>query len=234
MKHRLIRGAAALAGWMLFASVHAGDPTRTFSVRNLDPMDAISMVQVRVPNARAECRLMPQHTRDPRSSGAVGVILAECKSEAMFPKIEAAIAAIDVPPPTYRFHVALLSASRKDGAMPDLPPGEAKALNDFKKVMTYKSFKIEAETVLQGSREMQTTLNGEYRLEMGVDDSSTDSILVKPFQLQPVTPKLLSTGKQVSTTLIETSFNIMRGETIVLGTSISDQQAAVVLVTALP
>jgi hypothetical protein len=222
---------AAAAGLPVRAAI-----LRTYPVRHLNPDDAVMAVQVKLPGLRPDCRLMQDRAKDPRSSGIQGVILAECTTDAMFPKIEAALAAVDVAPPTQRFHVAVLGASRKEGGAPDLPPGEAKALADFKKVMTYKSFNIEAETVVQVNDGARLQLNDTYDLELVLanDSNAGGSIIVRKFQLRAVQAQVAKNGAQTFPTYIETSFSLKRGETIVLGSSVSDQQARVVLVTALP
>ena len=128
---------------------------------------------------------------------------------------------------TERFHIAVLSASRKEGPVPDLPASEAKALADFRKVMTYKSFTVDAETLLQSDRSVDARL-GAYRVMLSMEWQRNvgDSISVQAFQLMSMDAK--------PAPIIETSFSIKRGETIVLGASTTDQQAKVVLVTALP
>ena len=135
-------------------------------------------------------------------------------------------------PTTERFHVAVMSASRKEGNAPELPPGEARALADFRKVMTtYRSFTVEAETLLQLDQSAQARL-GTYTVEFVLDRdrSAGDSINIHAFQLRAAEP-IAAVG---TPTYIQTSFTIKRGETIVLGSSVTDQQARVVLVTALP
>jgi hypothetical protein len=137
--------------------------------------------------------------------------------------------------PTERFHVAVLAASRKDGPVPALPPGEAKALADFQKVMSYKSFNVEAETLLQSDRGAEARL-GTYKVQLIMDNDrkTGDTIDVHAFSLRAAEAKPALNNTTVIDTYIETSFTIKRGETIVLGTSTTDQQARVVLVTALP
>jgi len=138
-------------------------------------------------------------------------------------------------PTTERFHVAVMSASRKEGAVPELPPGEAKALADFRKVMTYRSFAIEAETLIQSDRGAQARLGGyNVSIQLDHDRSSGDMLNVNAFQLRAAEPVVGPTGTPTMPVYIETSFTIRRGETVVLGTSTTDQQARVVLVTALP
>src|SRR5262249_7719604 len=69
---------------------------------------------------------------------------------------------------TERFHVAVLAASRKEGPVPSVTAGEAKALADFQKVMTYKSFIVEAETLLQSDRSAEARL-GAYNVMLQID-----------------------------------------------------------------
>jgi hypothetical protein len=154
------------------------------------------------------------------SAGVKGFLEVTCNTAETQTKIAAALDAIDSPPPTQRFHVAVLTAWRKEGPMPDLSAGEQKALNDFKKVMTYRSFQTEAEAILQCDRNTQVRLNGNYALELSINRSAGggESIDVRKFQLG---------------NFIETSFSIRKGETVVLGASTTDQEARVVLVTAL-
>jgi len=209
---------------------------KTYPIRHLQPNDAIMALQVRVPQLHQDCHVTPSHASDPRSVGLRGVLTVTCNEDAIQEQIAQALAAIDVTPPTQRFHIAVLTASRKEGPVPDLPASEAKALADFKKVMTYRSFEIEAETVLQCDRDAQTQLNTDYALELVIqpDTVTGQSIDVRKFQLRAVNPQVAPTGQQTYPTYLETSFSIKKGETIVLGTSVTDQQARVVLVTALP
>jgi hypothetical protein len=231
MNARLIRILPAVI--VLATSAKAA----SYTVRHLDPTDALMALNVRVPSLGQECRITPIQAKDPASAGVRGYLEVTCSTEAIQSKIQAALDVIDAPPPTLRFHVAVMTASRKDGPMPDVSAGEAKALNDFKKVMTYKSFQVEAETVLQSNFDAQGQLNGNYQLQLSVNPNTAggDSIDVRSFLLRGTELQTTPSSPQTFyTTYIQTSFSIKRGETVVLGTSVSDQQARVVLVTALP
>ena len=209
----------------------------SYPVRYLEPTDALMALGVRVPELSQDCHATPRRMNDPRSAGMVGVLDITCGTDAVQAKIASALEAIDTPPPTYRFHVAVLSASRREGPAPQLPASEGKALDDFKKVMAYKSFEVEAETILQSDRDAETQLGGNYALELSVDrnNAGSDAVKVRVFKLRAATMQVTPNGGQnFYPTYIETSFSIKRGETMVLGTSTSDQQARVVLVTALP
>jgi hypothetical protein len=114
--------------------------------------------------------------------------LVSCsKEEDIGPKVVAELAAIDVAPPSSRFHVVVLLASRKDGPMPELPAGEAKALADFKRVMTYRSFTLDAETMIASDRNAMTQLNDSYGLEFALTKmAGSDVIDVRPALSHPL------------------------------------------------
>jgi hypothetical protein len=198
----------------------------SFEVRHLHPIDASLLLQVRVPEAR-DCKLTPVSFNNPGSAGASGVIKVECNVDGVAAKIEKALAEIDVLPPSQEFHVVVLTASRKEGSTPTLSASEAKALGDFTKVMNFRSYEVEAEAAVQCDKEVGANLSGAYSLNMAIDPPAVGdaTIHVREFTLAVGNPKIL---------VINTSFSIRRGETVVLGTSTSDQTARVVLVTALP
>lgn len=208
----------------------------SYPVRYLDPGDALMALNVRVAGMSQDCHFAATHASDPKTVGLRGVLDIACATGSIQAMIQPALDAIDAQPPTLRFHVAVLGASRAEGPMPEVSPGEAKALNDFKKVMTYKSFRVEGESILQSDSEAQTQLNGSYVLELAINPNhrAGDAIDVRRFRLRAVNPQTAPTGAQSYPTYIDTSFSLKAGETIVLGTSTSDQQARVVLVTALP
>jgi hypothetical protein len=69
-----------------------------------------------------------------------------------------------------------------------------------------------------------------------MNDAGVDAIGVRRFQLRAAIPAASPGGgtQTYHPNHLDTSFEIKREETIVLGTSLTDQQARVVLVTALP
>ena len=218
---------------VLFAIATVARAT-SYPIRNLEPNDALLALTGRVPELNEDCRVTSQRANDPRTAGIRGTIEVKCGSEATQSKVRAALEAVDVPPATYRFHIAVLQGSRKEGPSPELPPSAGKALDDFKKVMTFKSFQVEAETILQSDRDAEAQLSN-YAVELSLDrnSGSGDVINVRAFKLRGAVLQLLG-DKNYYPTFIETSFSIKKGETVVLGTSLSDQQARVVLVTAMP
>lgn len=222
---------------LLVFGLAAAARAATYPVHHLDPADALMALNARVPGLGQDCRFSSSRANDPKTAGLRGVLDVTCNTESIQAKIQPALDAIDAAPTSHRFHVAVLTASRKEGPTPEVTPGEAKALNDFKKVMTYKSFQVEAETIFQSDSEAETQLNGNYALEIMINpnNGAGDAIDVQRFRLRSTSPQTVPNGGQTFyPTYIETSFSIKHGETIVLGTSTSDQQARVVLVSALP
>ncbi len=235
MSARAVRIATlAVLGFAVIAPAAWARPAANYAIHYVDPNDALMALEVKLAGVRSNCDFHPVMARDAATAGFKAVIEIGCESDDTLAKVEAALKEIDVPPPTHKFHIAVLSASRKDGPMPELSASEAKALTDFKKVMTYRSFQVQAETVVQSDQGAQTQLNMEYVLDFIVGPGNTgDSISVRRFQLRGITPQVAPTGAQSMPNYIETSFGIKPGETVVLGASTSDQQARVVLVTAL-
>ena len=64
--------------------------------------------------------------------------------------------------------------------------------------------------------------------------ASVDSTHVQSFELRSARGQPTPGGATAYTSYLETSFDLKRGETIVLGSSVSGDTARVVLVTALP
>lgn len=226
--------ASCLVASLVSAGAARAAYNATLPVRHLSPEDAMQALFVRIAGLGDACTLEPHGSADPVTSGFRGTIHFACKADELSSKIKDALAAIDVAPPSQKFHVVVLAASRKEGSTPDLPPGEAKALADFKKVMTYKSFTFEAETMIASDKNVMTQLNDTYNLDFTVFKPAGSDVIDVKFQLTSLTPLPASNGGQQFRVYINTSFSIKVGETIVLGSSTSDQAARVVLVTAVP
>jgi hypothetical protein len=80
----------------------------------------------------------------------------------------------------------------------------------------------------------QTQVGPRYALEMSINQNhgDGDTIGVRKLLLRAANMQVAPGGSQnYYPTYIDTSFTLRRGETVVLGTSVSDQQARVVLVT---
>jgi hypothetical protein len=208
-----------------------------YPIRYVAPEDVRMMLAAQVPELSQDCHYDVSLAREPATAGLRGVVNVTCGSSNVQAKVDDAMAGIVALPSTHRFHIVVLTASRSDGPAPDLSQGELKALADFKKVMTFRSFQVEAETVLQSDRDAETQVGPRYSLELSINQNrgSGDTIDVRKFKLRAANMQVAPGGSQnYYPTYIDTSFTLRKGETVVLGTSVSDQQARVVLVTALP
>jgi hypothetical protein len=208
----------------------------SYPIRYVAPQDVRMMLTAKVPELSQVCRYDVTPASDPVTAGLRGIAEVTCNSSDVQAKVAAAMADIDALPPTHRFHVAVLTASRSEGPAPDLSQGELKALADFKKVMTFRSFQVEAETLLQADHEAETQVGPRYSLELAINQNrgSGDTIDVRKLKLRAANLQVAPGGSQnYYPTYIDTSFTLRKGETVVLGTSVSDREARVVLVTAL-
>jgi hypothetical protein len=231
------RSIAVVSSLSIAAIVPAwGAFNATYPVRHVHPKDAVALLETRVPDVEASCKIAPDGAVDPATAGQRGVLRISCDKDELRGKIEKALAEIDVPPPTLRLHIVILEASRKEGSTPALPPSELKALDDFRKVMTYRSFRLDGETVIQLDDNAQTQVNDNYNIEMALEPGHADagSFGIRRFLLASKLPQSVPSGALTYPTYFNTAFSVKRGETVVLGASASAETARVVLVTALP
>lgn len=194
-----------------------------------------------------------------------GLFLAVRADTATHEKIARALAKQDRPY-TQRFQIVLLGASTKPNGSPtDLPAGAQKALQDLRDFLPYKSYEMLGTAWFQATQgDMsfgQLTAQGEqiyaYRFRFskaGIDEQT--KLFVDTFMLdresgtprppspasekekgegQP-TPSPLAPPAPRSRTVINTSFGLGVGETVVVGTSQLEGSgdALVVLLSAIP
>jgi hypothetical protein len=169
-------------------------------------------------------------------------------------RIARALAVQDSTPRTQTFQVVLLAAGSKTGSSAaDLPKSAQKALDDLRDFLPYKSYQVldtawlrtthGAEGRLVGRNGAGYSLSLRFRPVGGAEDKN---LFVEMFRVneEPGTPRAASepsgTGLAIAPRaprdLIETSFGLKEGETIVVGTSKVDgsDEALVVLLTAVP
>jgi len=160
-------------------------------------------------------------------------------------KIARALAREDLQPRTHGFQILLLAASLKPGSGGvEVPANVQKALADLKGFLPYKGYEVLDTAWLSGTqeRDMGARLvdhqGAGYQIELRFHDtgSAADrSLFVDAFRLKadpfklPGVPEMRPGG-----VLIDTSFGVKEGETIVVGTSktTGSNEALVVLVTA--
>jgi hypothetical protein len=162
-------------------------------------------------------------------------------------KIARALARQDTQPRTHGFQILLLAANLKTGGGgQEVPANVQKALADLKGFLPYKSYEVLDTAWLSGTQDrgMEARLvdrqGAQYQVVLQFHDtgSSADrSLFVDVFRLraEPFKPQG-ATETRPGGSLIDTSFGVKEGETIVVGTSkvTGSTEALVVLVTAVP
>jgi hypothetical protein len=162
-------------------------------------------------------------------------------------KIARALAKADTGPRTQRFQILLLAATTKAGvAGPEIPANAGKALADLKKFLPFKSYQLVDASWLSategepaqgrlaggGTAAYEVTLRFQMAGGLG-----TSSLFMDHFQLEQEMVINTKDGPHYDRRrLIETTFSLKEGETLVVGTSKADgaDGALVVLLTAVP
>ena len=144
--------------------------------------------------------------------------------------------------------ILLLSASLKPSATagPEIPENAQKALNDLKKFLPFKSYQLVDGAWLSATEgnSAQGRLAGSngvaYKVELrfrSTGDTEPPTLFVDRFRLEQEMVVQMKEGPQFGgRRLIDTTFSVKEGETIVVGTSKADgvDGALVVLLTAVP
>jgi len=171
-------------------------------------------------------------------------------------RIARALAKEDGVPFTQSFQVLLLSASAKAGSSSaEIPANVQKALADLKGLLPFKSYQLLDAVWMRTTQDRlgvgRVTGRGGagYQVKMRfrkLGGPQDPSLFVDIFSLmdEPAAPKPPAADKKEgeaptprpSRALIDTSFGLKEGETIVVGTSKADgaDEALVVLLTAVP
>ncbi|HEY9420444.1 MAG TPA: hypothetical protein VIW92_03435 [Thermoanaerobaculia bacterium] len=167
-------------------------------------------------------------------------------------KIARALARADASPRTQNFQFLLLAASTQGGSAGlEVPANAQKALTDLKGFLPFKSYELLDSAWVRATQGdgIQARLVGrqgaQYELELRFRNTGTQedrSLFVDGFVLkaEPFQPPALANGEKPAPRpgrrLIDTSFGLKEGETIVVGTSKIDggDEALVLLLTAVP
>ncbi len=171
--------------------------------------------------------------------------LAVSTSPELHARIAAMLAEFDRMPETKAFHIIVLSAGTVTTDQDlDIPAGARQALSDFAEFMPYSSFEVLGSGFLRTSRQAQTTLPGpvEFRVSImfrTVSDPRAP-ILIEGFNISQMIPPAYAPSGNVareaySRDVLQTTFTIEPGETVVVGTSKleGDDDAVIVLLTAI-
>jgi hypothetical protein len=230
---RLPSIAAALLLLAGPAARAAQDEPRTYDnrydIRYLDIHVAENLAWEQCPDKNA-CVVMGALNSDRR--GAVLTIRADSETHARLARV---LAERDSVPPTQAFHLVLLAAGNKDGLpAPNLAPGARKALDDMKGFLPFKSYRVVDTALIQVTRDemAQARITG---------PSASNATLMLRFQAGGADGKKLfvntfNLNDEKSGRLIQTSFSLDIGESIVVGTSSvgGSEEALVAIFTAVP
>lgn len=198
-----------------------------YVVRYLDVHAAETLVWEQCPQKDA-CRV----GGEPSGRGAILDVIAS-------PEIHARIARVlserDAVPSTQTFQLVVLAAGNKpNGPVPSLAPGAQKALDDIKAFLPFKHYRV-LDTVwvrvTQGDvaqAQVAGFFGHTYGLAMRFQSGGVDGkqLFINAFELEGENEK----------ELIQTSFSMNAGETVVVGTSSAppSEEALVAILTALP
>jgi hypothetical protein len=197
------------------------------------------------------CRVASLAVNDASTKGYLEVLA----DAAVHEKIARALAEQDAIPLSQSFQVLLLSAgANAAGAGLEIPANARKALDDIKGFLPFKSYQLLDAVWMRATQDR--IANGQisgrgaaYQVRLrfrNLGNPKDRNLFVDTFTLmaQPVTPKPSSAAAgegqpiapQAPRALIDTSFGLKGGETIVVGTSKLDgaDEAIVVLLTAVP
>jgi hypothetical protein len=227
--------------------------TRTsvrYTVRFMDLHDAEVLAWDQCGQPAERCRVASLAVNDAGIKGYLEV-LAEA---AVHEKIARALAAQDAVPLTQSFQVLLLAAGAKaaDSGL-EIPANARKALDDLKGFLPFKSYRLLDAVWIRATQDRLAVgqISGgagagyQVRLRFrNLGNPKDRNLFVDTFSLmaQPATPKPSAAGEgqpmapPAPRALIDTSFGLKGGETIVVGTSKVDgaEEALVVLLTAVP
>lgn len=164
-----------------------------------------------------------------------GALLSVIASPEIHARLARVFAERDSVPPTQTFHLVVLAAGNKpNGPAPTLAPGAQKALDDIKAFLPFKHYRV-LDTVF-----LRVTQGDVARAQVAGFLGSTYSLSLR-YQAGGLEGKQLfingiglETAKDES--LIQTSFSMNAGETVVVGTSSAppSEEALVAILTALP
>ncbi len=164
-------------------------------------------------------------------------------------KIARALAREDAAPRTQVFQILLLQAGGvgEGQAPPELPAGAAKALADLQGFLPYKGYRLLDSAWLRATDSVRARLVAgegaslETALQFRrVGDAKSDRLFVHVFRVREEgdSPALVNAKgeRRAPRMLLDTSFELAIGETIVVGTSRIDgaEEALVILLTAAP
>jgi hypothetical protein len=193
------------------------------------------------------CRVV---TLLPPSDSKLKGFLGVRADAAVLEKISRALAKADGNPRGQSFQLLLLAAGGKTrGGGPEIPANVQKALADLKSFLPFKGYELLDSTWMRATQDRVTEARlvgrdgAAYDVNLLFRAPSSGDLFIDGFRLkaEPFTPTSPGGIKETRNTrpgrdLIQTTFGIKTGETVVVGTSrVEDSdEALVVLLTAVP
>ncbi len=226
-----------------------------YTIRFMDLHDAEVLAWDQCGKPVERCRVASLAVSDPTFKGYLEV-LAEA---AVHEKIARALAKQDAVPLTQSFQVLLLYAgNRAQSSAMEIPANAQKALSDLKGFLPFKNYQLRDATWMRATQDRVAeghiaagSDRAGYRVRLrfrNLGSPKDHNLFVDMFSLVelPTTPRparpdtnegaAVAPPASHATTLIDTSFGLKGGETIVVGTSKlnGSDEAIVVLLTAVP
>jgi len=250
MKSALLRSLPVLALLLPGPLAAAQDPPEPkpsqsvrYEVRYLD-LHAAEVLAWDQCVQKEKCRVAT--ARMPNSPNRIGYLDVSAEA-AVQEKIARALAKADASPQTRNLQILLLSATMKAGAATsEIPENAQKALADIKKFLPFKSYQLVDAAWMSVTEDQaaQGRLGGTggaaYQVKLQFQrggDPETPSLFLDHFELGQEMVVQTKDGPHYDVRrLIDTTFNVKVGETVVVGTSRADgaDGALVVLLTAAP
>jgi len=253
MRNTIIRSILPLALLLtgsLRAEPPAGAPPREqpetqYAIRFLD-LHAVEVLAWDQCEQKERCRVVTVlPTPESKLKGYLGVRADPAVQE----KIARALAKADGNPRDQSFQLLLLAAGSKARGGPEIPANVQKALADLKGFLPFKGYELLDSTWMRATQDRVTEARligrdgASYAATLLFRAPSSGDLFIDGFRLkaEPFTPTSPGGAKEPRNTrpgrdLIQTTFGIKTGETVVVGTSrVEDSdEALVVLLTAVP
>jgi len=255
MRKTVIRSILSLALLLLPGSLRAEPPTglllreqreTQYAIRFLD-LHAVEVLAWDQCEQKERCRVI---TVLPPSAAELKGYLGVTADPAVQEKIARALAKADGNPRDQSFQLLLLAAGGKArSGGPEIPANVQKALAELKGFLPFKGYELLDSTWMRGTQDRVTEARlvgrdgAVYDVTLLFRAPSSGDLFIDGFRLkaEPFTPTSPGGARETRNTrpgreLIQTTFGIKTGETVVVGTSrVEDSdEALVVLLTAVP
>jgi hypothetical protein len=254
MRNTVIRSLLPLA-LLLPGSLRAETPAPRNPLEQQDTQYAIRFLDLHAAEVLAwdqceqkdRCRVV---TLLPPSDSKLKGYLGVRADPAVLEKISRALAKADGNPRGQSFQLLLLAAGGKArSGGPEIPANVQKALADLKSFLPFKGYELLDSTWMRATQDRVTEARligrdgASYSVTLLFRAPSSGDLFIDGFRLkaEPFTPTSPAGVKEARNTrpgrdLIQTTFGIKTGETVVVGTSrVEDaDEALVVLLTAVP